>query len=139
MAWAKEKQEGIMSKLVYHELSYKVLGCAFSIHRALGPGLPESAYEEAMCVELLAARLHFSRQLVYPLCHKGRPIGGFIADLVVENTIILELKAVSQLAPFHEAQLLTYLKLSKLPVGYLVNFNALRLVWKRFANTKGCP
>jgi GxxExxY protein len=126
-----------MSGLVHHELSYKVLGIAFRVHRALGSGLLVSAYEEAYCVELQDAGLRYERQKVYPLMHKGRDIGGYIADLVVENTIILELKAVAQVIAVHEAQLLNYLKLSRLPVGYLFNFNSLRLDWKRFVNTRG--
>jgi GxxExxY protein len=126
-----------MSGLIYHALSDKVLKAAFNVHHALGSGLLESAYEEAFCVELQDAGLRFERQKVYALMHKGTDIGGYIADLVVENTIILELKAVAQLIPIHEAQLLNYLKLSRLPVGYLFNFNSLRLEWKRFVNTKG--
>ncbi|MBN1294539.1 MAG: GxxExxY protein [Candidatus Latescibacteria bacterium] len=123
--------------MVYHELSNKVLKCAFTVHRGLGSGLLESAYEEAVCVELTRAGLRFERQKVYPLFYKSQPIGGYIADLVVENTVILELKAVANIIPIHEAQLLNYLKLSRLPVGYLFNFNGIRLEWRRFANTRG--
>ena len=121
-----------MSKLIYPELSGKVLSLAFSVHNILGCGLLESCYEGAMVVELRRAGVPFSRQHVYPLYYKGECIGGYIADLVVDNTIILELKSVQVLNPVMEAQLLNYLRLSKLPVGYLLNFNSTRLQWKRF-------
>jgi GxxExxY protein len=121
-----------MSHLIYEELSYKILQLAFSVHNVLGPGLLESAYEGAFCVELTRASIPFDRQKVYPLCYKGEYIGGYIADLVVDDKIIIELKSVSRLMPVMEAQLLNYLKLSKVPVGYLMNFNSIRLEWKRF-------
>ncbi|MBN1409860.1 MAG: GxxExxY protein [Spirochaetales bacterium] len=124
-----------MSKIVYKELSYKVVGCAFKVHRQLGAGLVESAYEEAMCEELKRVSLPFERQKVYTVFYDRKAIGGFIADLVVDNTVILELKSVARIIPIYEAQLLNYLKISRLPVGYLFNFNGVRLDWKRFANT----
>ncbi|MEJ2664944.1 MAG: GxxExxY protein [Spirochaetia bacterium] len=125
-----------MAELIYKQLSYKILGMAFSVHNILGPGLLESAYEGAMCIELSKAGVPFSRQQVYPLDYKGELIGGYIADLVVDNTIILELKSVQQLNRVMEAQLINYLKLSWLPVGYLINFNSTSLEWKRFVNKK---
>ena len=79
----------------------------------------------------------FSRQEIYPLYYKGELVGGYIADLVVDNTIILELKSVKALTKVMEAQLINYLKLSKLPVGYLINFNSTSLEWKRFVNKGG--
>ncbi|MBN1409969.1 MAG: GxxExxY protein [Spirochaetales bacterium] len=128
-----------MSKIIYKQLSYKVVGCAFKVHRALGAGLVESAYEKAICEELKRISLPFERQKAYKVHYDGKVIGRFITDIVVDNTIILELKSVAKIIPFHEAQLLNYLKLSHLPVGYLFNFNAVRLAWHRFANTKGSP
>jgi GxxExxY protein len=95
-----------MSGLIHQALSDKVLRAAFRVHHAIGCGLLESVYEEAFCVELQDAGLRYDRQKVYPVMHKGRDIGRYIADLVVENTIILELKAVANLIPVHEAQLL---------------------------------
>jgi GxxExxY protein len=130
------KEVSTMSQLIYQELSYTVLQSGFSVHNILGPGLLESAYEGAFCVELFKAGILFDRQKVYPLYYKGEYIGAYIADLVVDNKIIVELKSVSQLTSVMEAQLLNYLKLSKLQVGYLMNFNAERLDWKRFVNQK---
>ncbi|MBN1411520.1 MAG: GxxExxY protein [Spirochaetales bacterium] len=121
--------------MIYQELSNKVLKCAFTVHHGLGAGLLESVYEGGMCIELGEAGLHFEQQKVYPVSYKGKPVGRYIADLVVENTIILELKAVPRICPVHEAQLLNYLKLSGLPVGYLFNFNNICLERRRFVNT----
>jgi GxxExxY protein len=126
-----------MAEFIQKDLSYKVLGMAFSVHNILGPGLLESAYEGAFCVELKQAGIPFSRQEIYPLYYKGELVGGYIADLVVDNTIILELKSVKALNKVMEAQLINYLKLSRLPVGYLINFNSTSLEWKRFVNKGG--
>jgi GxxExxY protein len=125
-----------MELLLHKDLSDKVLGMAFSVHNILGPGLLESAYEGAYCVELARAGLPVDRQRVYPLHYKGELVGAYIADIVIANTIILELKSVSALNKVMEAQLLNYLKLSGLPIGYLMNFNGLRVEWKRFVNQR---
>ena len=121
-----------MSKLIHATLSNKVLSCAFTVHKILGPGLLESCYEGGMVVELQQAGIPFQRQVVYPLCYKGEDIGGFIADLVVDNTIVLELKSVQALCDAHVAQLLNYLRLSKCRVGYLMNFSNTSLEFKRY-------
>ena len=125
-----------MSHFIYKELSYRILQFAFSVHNLLGPGLLESAYEGAFCVELTRASIPFDQQKVYPLYYKGEYIGAYIADLVVDDKIIIELKSVSQLTPVMEAQIINYLKLSKLQVGYLMNFNSISLSWKRFVNQR---
>ena len=121
-----------MSKLIHQNLSNKVLGCAFSVHNILGPGLLESCYEGAMVIELQRAGIQVQRQHVYPLYYKGECVGGYIADLVVESTIILELKSVQALHDVMVAQLLNYLRLSRCPLGYLMNFNGTRLEYKRY-------
>jgi GxxExxY protein len=95
-----------MAHFIHKQLSYKLLGMSFSVHNILGPGLLESAYEGAFCVELAKAGIAFSRQKVYPLYYKGELIGGYIADLVVDNTIILELKSVRALTNVMEAQII---------------------------------
>jgi GxxExxY protein len=125
-----------MELLLHKELSDKVLGMAFSVHNILGPGLLESAYEGAYCVELEDAGVAYERQRVYPLYYKGRLVSAYIADLVVDDKIILELKSVKELNNVMEAQIINYLKLSKLEVGYLMNFNGLRVEWRRFVNMK---
>jgi GxxExxY protein len=125
-----------MEQLLHKDLSDKMLGMAFSVHDILGPGLLESAYEGAYCVELARAGLPVERQRVYPLHYKGELVGAYIADIVVADTIILELKSVAALNKVMEAQILNYLKLSGLPIGYLMNFNGLRVEWKRFVNKR---
>jgi GxxExxY protein len=124
-----------MDSFIYKELSYKVLGLAFSVHNKLGPGLSESAYQGALVVELKHAGIPFQLQQVFPLIYKEEYIGAYIADIVVDNSIILELKSVSQLTSGMDAQLINYLKLSGIPVGYLLNFYPVRLHWRRFVNT----
>ena len=125
-----------MASLIYRELSGKVLGAAFTVHNVLGPGLLESAYEGAICVELNHLGLSVERQPVFPLTYRGEYIGAYVADLVVEGTVILEMKAVRALSAVMEAQIINYLKLSRLPVGYLLNFANTRVEWKRFVNQR---
>jgi GxxExxY protein len=125
-----------MSKLVHYNLSNKILGIAFKVHNCIGPGLHESPYEEAFCIELTNASLLYERQKVFPIYYSGQYIGTYIADIVVDNKIILELKSVRELNPVMFAQIINYLKLSGLQVGYLLNFHNMRVEWKRFVNTK---
>ena len=107
-----------------NKLSSTIIGAAIEVHQTLGPGLLESAYEECLCKELGLRRLSFERQKPLPLEYKGDKLDcGYRLDVVVENGIILELKACAQIEPIHKAQLLTYLKLSKLSLGLLLNFN----------------
>ncbi|WP_419533015.1 GxxExxY protein [Endozoicomonas sp.] len=107
-----------------NELTGLIIGLAIEVHRALGPGLLESAYEEALSFELHSHGLNFKRQHTLPLAYKGNTLNcHFLLDLVVENQVILELKSVERLLAIHQAQLLTYLKLAKIPIGLLINFN----------------
>ena len=108
-------------------LSYKIIGAAIEVHRTLGAGLLESVYEDALCIELDERNISYERQKRIRLDYKGKPIGNLIADLVVENRIIVELKAVRALEPVHTAQLLTYLKLMNIGTGLLINFNVVVL------------
>jgi GxxExxY protein len=107
-----------------NELSGKVIGACIEIHRELGPGLLESAYEECLGYELTKAGLRFARQKPLPVCYKEVQLDcGYRLDFVIEDILILEIKTVNELQPIHEAQLLTYLKLDKKPLGLLINFN----------------
>jgi GxxExxY protein len=107
-----------------NELSSKIIGAAIEVHKALGPGLLESAYEECLTHELSLRGLVFERQKPVPIEYKGINLDcGYRLDVVVENRIILELKACNQIEPIHEAQLLTYLKLTGIQLGLLLNFN----------------
>ena len=125
-----------MSELIYKELSDTVLGAAFSVHNVLGPGLLESAYEGALVIELKRRGLRFERQQVFPLYYKGELAGAYVADLVVDNTVLLELKSVQSLTKVMEAQIINYLRLSEVPVGYLINFRNTRVEWKRFVHQR---
>ena len=110
--------------LIHEELTKKIIGAAIEVHRALGPGLMESVYEECLCHELHLRGLSFQRQLSIPVLYKGVKLDcGYLLDVLVEDTVILELKCAERIIPVHEAQLLTYMKLLKKPVGFVINFN----------------
>lgn len=123
--------------LSFNKLTERVIGACIEIHRSLGPGLLESAYEECLCYELSQAGIKFERQKALPVHYKEVNLDcGYRLDLVIEQKLIVELKAVEQIAPIHEALLLTYLKLSALALGLLINFNVpvLKVGIKRIAN-----
>lgn len=106
------------------ELSYKVIGAAIEVHRALGPGLLESIDEECLAHELTSRGISYRRQVSLPLIYKGvRLESGYRLDLVVNDLVVLELKAVEHLLPVHEVQLLTYLRLTGKWLGLLLNFH----------------
>ncbi|CAN5397188.1 GxxExxY protein [soil metagenome] len=107
-----------------NDLTEKIIGCAIKVHRALGPGLLESAYEVCFVHELRKAGLKVERQVPLPIVYDGIELDAcYQLDIVVEDLIILELKAVERIMPIHEAQLLTYLKLTNKKLGLLINFN----------------
>lgn len=102
----------------------QIIGAAIEVHRALGPGLLESAYEECLCHELNLRKIPFERQKPLPVEYKGVKLDcGYRLDLLVDNSVVVELKAVETIEPIHEAQLLTYLKLGGWRLGLLINFN----------------
>ena len=110
------------------ELSNLIIGAAIEVHRILGPGLLESAYEQCLCHELTLKDISFERQKPLPVTYKGISLDcGYRLDILVEKLVIVELKTVEHIEPIHEAQLLTYLKLSDLWLGLLMNFNVLVL------------
>ncbi len=107
-----------------NKLSSKIIGAAIEVHKALGPGLLESAYEECLCHDLDSGVLSIERQKPLAVWYKGIKLDcGYRLDVVVENKIILELKSCEKIEPIHKAQLLTYLKLSGLNLGLILNFN----------------
>ena len=120
-----------------NDLTAKVIGAAIEVHKALGPGLLESAYEECLCHEFKLRGFPFERQKELPIIYKGEKLDcGYRLDVVVAGRLILELKACERLEPIHEAQLLTYLKLTGIKVGLLIDFNVpiLRDGIKRISN-----
>ena len=104
-------------------LAREVIGAAIEVHRVLGPGLLESHYEEALCLELTARSIPFVRQRAVEINYKGRPIGTSRLDLLVGDELVVELKAIDALAPVHTAQLVSYLKMTGCTLGLLINFN----------------
>jgi GxxExxY protein len=107
-----------------NELTEKIIGAAIEVHRHLGPGLLESAYDECLCYELSLSGLRFQRQVSLPVGYKGLRLDcAYRLDLLVEDLVIVEIKAIDELAPIHQAQLLTYLKAADKKVGLLLNFN----------------
>jgi GxxExxY protein len=107
-----------------NDLSFKIIGCVFKVHSELGPGLLESTYEVCLEHELLKAGLFVERQKALPVVYASIKLdAGYRIDLLVNGLIILEVKAIEEIAPVHKAQLMTYLKLSGLKLGLLLNFN----------------
>ena len=108
----------------FSELSNKVIGCAIEVHKALGPGLLESAYQQCLCHELRLNDIGFEQEKPLPIDYKGCRLDcGYRIDILVEDEIVLELKSVEQLNRVHEAQILSYMKLLDKKQGFLINFN----------------
>ena len=111
-----------------NELTYRIIGLAMQVHKHLGPGLLEKVYHTCLCQELAQAELQFESQVPLPVLYRGTTLDcGYVADIIVEKRVILELKAVERVVPLHEAQLLTYLRLAGCRVGLLINFNTVLL------------
>ena len=112
----------------FSQLSHQVIRCAIEVHRELGPGLLESTYRDCLAKERELSGISCQSELALPVKYKGLLVDcGYRVDLFIENDILLELKAVAKLAPIHEAQLLTYMRLSGIRHGFLINFNVKRL------------
>lgn len=111
-----------------NQITEKIIGCAIEVHKNLGPGLLESAYEECLFYELKNSGLEVKKQLALPLVYKEIKLdAGYRIDLLVENKVIVEIKSVDAIAEIHKAQLMTYMKLANIKVGLLMNFNVTRL------------
>ena len=120
-----------------NDLTGNIIGAAIEVHKILGPGLLESSYEECLCREFYLRKITYKRQVPVPLEYKGMKLDcGYRLDILVENSVLLEIKACESLQPIHEAQLLTYLKLTGLRLGLLINFDVsvLKDGIKRIAN-----
>ncbi|MGN6504180.1 MAG: GxxExxY protein [Tepidisphaeraceae bacterium] len=120
-----------------NQLTQLVIGAAIEVHRHLGAGLDELLYERAMAKEMRLRQLRFEEQIIIPVDYKSERIGEKRLDFIVERSIVLELKAIEQIHPVHKAQVLTYLRITGLPLGLLVNFNVelLKNGIKRIINT----
>ncbi len=104
-------------------LAYQAIGCAIEVHREIGPGYLESVYENALCVELERQGIAYERQVPIAIEYKGINVGEGRIDILVDKLIVLELKAIDQFTPIHQAQVISYLKATKLELGILINFN----------------
>jgi len=114
----------VISKKYLDDLTYNIIGCAIEVDKQLGPGLLESVYQKCFNYELSLKALNFRRQIVAPINYKGITLEADLRlDVLVEDSIIVEIKAVEGILPVHQAQLLTYMKLLKKPKGVLINFN----------------
>jgi len=112
-----------------NKITEKIIGCAIEVHRYLGPGMLESAYEECLAYELKKNGLSFERQKPVPIIYKEVKIEyGYRIDILVEDEVVIELKTVEEFLPVHEAQILTYMKFADKPLGLLINFNADMLI-----------
>ncbi len=120
--------------IIYKELSYRVMEAVFEVHNTLGPGFLESMYEEALAYELELRGIPFERQKAIPVHYKGREIGTHRLDFVIDDKIVLELKAVSALTDTFKQQTLSYLKATGLKLGILINFGTPRVEYTRIAN-----
>ncbi|KAA3618458.1 MAG: GxxExxY protein [Calditrichaeota bacterium] len=113
-----------MKNLLYEKLTQEIIGACIDVHKELGLGLLESAYEACLCFELSQRQLKFRKQVKLPVKYKTVKLDcAYIIDIVVEDKVVLELKSVDNILPIHEAQLISYLKLSGIEVGLLLNFN----------------
>jgi GxxExxY protein len=112
-------------------ITEKIIGCAFAVSRNLGHGFLEAVYKNALDLELTACGLSVAKERPFSVRYRGQPVGTYVADLVVDDAVIVELKAVSAISPAHGAQVLNYLKASGLPVGLLLNFGAPRVEVRR--------
>lgn len=106
-----------------NKITEKIIGCAIEVHKHLGPGLLESIYESALCHEFNENDVKYERQLSVPILYKGHELGDYRLDLLVENEVIVELKAVDRMEPLFQAQLLSYLRVTGKALGLLINFN----------------
>jgi len=123
-----EINQGVATERQENDISGKIIGAAVEVHKRLGPGLLESAYEECLCCEMQLRGIEFKRQVPLPLNYKGVDLDcGYRLDLLVEEKVIVELKSVEGLEPIHDAQMLTYLKLRNAWLGLIINFNVMML------------
>jgi GxxExxY protein len=119
-------------KLLYQDLSYKIIGSAMQVHTELGFGFLEEVYENALMVMLRESKLRAARQVPVKVSFHGRIVGDYFADIIVEDSVILEIRAMDNLSPFHRVQTLNYLKATDLKLAMLLNFGKSKLEFERF-------
>ena len=122
-----------MSEEIHKDLTQLIIGAAMEVHRTIGPGLDEKVYENALCIEFSLQEIFFEQQKRHSVFYKNRPVGNAITDLIIDNRVILETKVVDTFHENHTAQLLSYLRLTGLQVGLLLNFKNASLQFKRIS------
>lgn len=125
-------------KLPHFELTGSILNCCFEVMKELGPGFLENVYKNALLIAMRQKGLKIESERSFEVVFRGNIIGRYRADLIVEQTVIVELKCCESLCKEHQAQLFNYLKVSQLPIGLLVNFRRGKLDWKRLQNNQEC-
>ncbi|MBU2213619.1 GxxExxY protein [Patescibacteria group bacterium] len=124
-----------MSDYKYSDLTQRIIGCAMRVHNELGNGFQEVIYQRALAQEMFSADIEFARELPMTIMYKGKDIGERRADFLVEEKVMVELKAITRIEDVHFSQAINYLEAYKLEVGLLINFGSKRLEFRRFANT----
>ena len=125
-----------MEDYKHSELTGKIIGCAMKVHRVIGPGFPEIIYMRCLCIEFKNAGLNFETEVERDIFYDGIKVGSRRLDLIVENKVIVELKAVTEVEPLFYNQIINYLKIFKIEVGLLINFGNISLHYRRFANSR---
>jgi GxxExxY protein len=125
-----------MEDYKHSELTGKIIGCAMKVHRVIGPGFPEIIYMRCLCIELKKAGLNFETEVERDIFYEGIKVGSRRLGLIVENKVIVELKAVTEVEPRFYIQIINYLKIFKIETGLLINFGNTNLQYKRFANSR---
>lgn len=121
-------------KIIYKDLSFRIMESVFEVHNVLGPGYSENIYESALAKEFKERKINYERQRLIDVYYKGEKIGEYRLDMVVEEKIVLELKAVSEVNEIFESQLLSYLKATEMKLGILINFGSKKVEFKRIVN-----
>ena len=122
-----------MGAYAHSDLTHQIIGCAMRVHSAMGNGFQEVVYQRCLAIEMDEAGLRFARELEMPLFYKEKEVGSRRVDFLVEDKVLVELKAISEITPVHHAQLLNYLNAYKIRIGLLINFGEVSLKFKRFA------
>ena len=123
----------------FNALTHQLIGCAMTVHRMLGNGFPEVVYQRSLAIELTDTDLSFTREVDLPIFYKGESVGSRRVDFLIADTVLIELKAVSELTPSHYAQTINYLEAYQLEVGLLINFGEQSLKYKRFLKNQPRP
>ena len=125
-----------MENYKHSKLTGKIIGCAMKVHRVIGPGFPEIIYKRCLCIELKKAGLNFETEVERDVICEGVKVGSRRLDLIVEELVIVELKAVTEVEPLFYNQIINYLKIFKIEIGLLLNFGNISLQYRRFANSR---